>query len=171
MWLARLWSGWRQVLLLVQPETVLRWHRLGFRLYWRWKSPARVGRPPVETELRQLIRRLARDNPLWGNRRIRDELRLLGYAEVAASTVARYRGRRDKPPSQGWRTFLKNHVGCLASMDFFVVPTVTFRLLFGFVILRHDRRRVVHFNVTEHPTAGWTGQQMVEAFPEDQTPR
>jgi transposase InsO family protein len=170
VWLARLWAGWRKVLVLVQPETVLRWHRLGFRLYWRWKSRARVGRPR-DAELRRLIRRLARENPLWGNRRIRDELRLLGYPQVAASTVTRYRGRRDQPPSQGWRTFLRNHVGCLASMDVFVVPTVAFRLLFGFVVLRHERRRVVHFGVTEHPTAAWVAHQLREAFPYEEAPR
>jgi transposase InsO family protein len=168
--LARLWAGWRQVLVLVQPQTVLRWHRLGFRLYWRWKSRLRVGRPAKSGELRALIRLLARQNPRWGNRRIRDELRLLGY-QVSAATVARYRGRRDRPPSQTWRTFLKNHVGSLASMDFFVVPTATFGLLYGFLILRHDRRRVVHFNVTAAPTSAWVAQQLREAFPYEEAPR
>ena len=171
VWLSRLWSGWREVLVLVQPETVVRWHRLGFRWFWRWKSRGRPGRPTMNREVRQLIRRMSRENPLWGAPRIRAELHLLGH-DVAASTVAKYMTRRtDKPPSQTWRTFLRNHVGSLASIDFFVVPTVTFRLLYAFVVLRHDRRRVVHFNITEHPTAVWVAQQLREAFPFDEAPR
>ena len=170
VWLSRLWAGWREALLLVRPETVLRWHRLGFRLYWRWKSRSRVGRPAKSGAVRQLIRRLARENPLWGDRRIRDELLLLGH-KVSAATVARYRGRRRKPPSQGWRAFLKNHVGCLASMDLFVVPTATFGLLYGLVILRHERRRVVHFNVTTAPSSVWVANQLRQAFPFDEAPR
>ena len=171
VWLSRLWSGWREVLVLVKPETVVRWHRLGFRLFWRWKSRGRPGRPTMNREVRQLIRRMSRENPLWGAPRIRAELHLLGH-DIAASTVAKYMTRRrDKPPSQTWRTFLRNHVGSLASIDFFVMPTVTFRLLYAFVVLRHDRRRVVHFNVTEHPTAVWVAQQLREAFPFDEAPR
>jgi putative transposase len=170
-WLSRLWTGWREVLVLVKPETVVRWHRLGFRLYWRWKSRGQPGRPSIAAEVRRLIRRINRENPLWGAPRIRAELHLLGH-DVAKSTVARYMTRRkDKPPSQTWRTFLRNHVGSLASIDFFVVPTVTFRLLYAFVVLRHDRRRVVHCNVTEHPTAAWVAQQLREAFPYDEAPR
>jgi putative transposase len=170
VWLRRLWSGWRSVLHLVQPQTVVRWHQLGFRLFWRWKSRVRVGRPSTKAELRQLIQRLARENPLWGNRRIRDELRLLGY-RVSATTVAKYRGRRDKPPSPGWLTFLRTHIGCMASIDFFTVPTATFGLLYGFIVLRHDRRRVVHFNVTAHPTSDWVAWQLKQAFPFNEAPR
>jgi transposase InsO family protein len=170
-WLSRLWRGWRSVLVIVRPETVVRWHRLGFRLFWRWKSRGRPGRPKVAAEVRGLIRRMSRENPLWGAPRIRADLRLLGH-KVAKSTVARYMARGgDKPPSQTWRTFLHNHAGSLASIDFFVVPTVTFRLLYGFVVLLHDRRRVVHFNATERPTAAWVAQQLREAFPYGEVPR
>ncbi len=169
--LSRLWRGWRSALVLVQPETVVRWHRLGFRLFWRWKSSGRPGRPGIATEIRALIRRMSRDNPLWGAPRLRAELRLLGH-EVAQSTVAKYMVRRKgKPPSQTWRTFLRNHAGSLASMDFFVAPTVTFQLLYGFLILRHDRRRVVHFAATSTPTAAWVTRQLREAFPYEEAPR
>jgi len=155
-WLARLWSNWRSVLVIVQPETVVRWHRQGFKLYWRWKSRGgKVGRPRVDAEIRKLIRRMSRANPTWGTPRIRSELRLLGYT-VAKSTVDRYRIRHRKPPSQTWRTFLDNHVRDIVAIDFFTVPTAKFRILFAFVVLRHHRRMVVHFNVTAHPTAEWT---------------
>ena len=168
VWMARLWTGWRSALILVQPDTVVRWHRRGFRLYWRWKS-RNSGRPKVAPEIRRLIRRMSLENPLWGTPRIQAELRLLGY-DVAESTVAKYMvKRRPGPPSQSWRAFLKNHMDCTAACDFFVVPTVTFRLLFCFVILGHDRRRILHFNVTAHPTARWTAQQIVEVFPADGT--
>jgi len=164
--LARVWDQWRSALILVRPETVLRWHRLGFRYFWRWKSR---GRPSVTPELIRLIRRMAQENPLWGAPRIRSELLLLGY-HVAEATVAKYMTRRAKrPPSQSWRTFLRNHLRTSAACDFFVVPTATFRLLFCFVILSHDRRRIVHFNVTAHPTAEWTAQQIREVFPGDGT--
>jgi len=167
--LSRIWSGWKEVLVVVRPETVIRWHRQGFRYYWRWKS-GKPGRPKVAAEVRGLIRRLSRDNPLWGAPRIQAELHLLGH-DVAESSVAKYMHRHRKPPSQTWRTFLKNHVGTLASIDFFVVPTVTFKLLYCFVVLRHDRRQIVHINVTSHPTAAWVGQQLREAFPFDSVPR
>ena len=170
VWLSRLWSGWRSCLLIVKPETVIRWHREGFRLYWRSKSRKKLGRPKTEAEIRAIIRRMARDNPLWGAPRIQSELALLGH-DVAESTVAKYMGRAHKPPSQTWRTFLNNHIGDIAAIDFFVVATVSFRLLYCFFVLRHDRRRVVHFNVTPHPTARWTAQQVVEAFPFDTSPR
>ena len=167
VWLSRLWSNWRSVLVLVQPETVVRWHQQGFKLYWRWKSRSgKVGRPKIEAEIRRLIRRMSRENPLWGVPRIQSELALLGY-QVAESTVAKYKVRHRRPPSQTWRTFLDNHVRDIAAIDFLTVPTATFRILLTFVVLRHDRRRVVHFNVTAHPTARWTGQQNVEAFPYD----
>jgi len=170
VWLSRLWSGWRSALALVQPETVVKWHRQGFKLYWRWKSRKKRGRPPVDREIRDLIRRMAPENPTWGTPRILSELLLLGHA-VAESTVARYMIRDPKPPSQTWRTFLENHADQIAAVDFFTVPTITFRVLYVFLILRHARRRVVHLNVTTNPTAQWAAQQIVEAFPYDQAPR
>jgi putative transposase len=171
VWLSRIWSGWRSCLMIVKPETIVRWHREGFRLYWCWKSRTnKHGRPRTAAEIRQLIRRMARESPTWGAPRIQSELRLLGY-EVAESTVAKYLERGRKPPSQTWRTFLENHVPDIAAIDFFVVATVSFRLLYCFLVLRHDRRRVVHFNVTSHPTARWTAQQVVQALPFDEAPR
>ena len=165
VWLSRVWRGWKSCLVVVKPETVSRWHRQGFKLYWRWKSRSkRVGRRPLNAEVRQLIRRMCRENPTWGAPRIQSELALLGH-DVAESSVAKYMVRGRKPPSQTWRTFLDNHVDCLASIDFFTVPTATFRVLYVFVVLCHDRRRVVHFNVTEHPTAAWTSQQVVGKRP------
>jgi len=170
VWLSRLWRGWRSSLIVVQPETVIRWHRQGFRLYWRWKSRSRCGRPKLDLEIRALIRRMSRDNPTWGRRRIRSELHLLGY-EVAELTVAKYMVRGRKPPSQEWRVFLKNHTREIAAIDFFTVVTLNFRILICFVVLRHHQRTVVHFNVTSHPTGRWTAQQIVEAFPYDTVPR
>ena len=158
------------MLIIVKPETVIKWHREGFRLYWRWKSKAPIGRPQVDKEIRELIRRISRENPLWGVPRIQSELRLLGF-NVTEKTVAKYRVRRSVPPSQTWKTFLANHANQIASVDFFTIPTINFRLLYCFIILLHDRRKVVHFNVTQHPTAEWTAQQIIEAFPDDTTPR
>ena len=136
VWLSRLWTGWRSVLVIVQPNTVLRWHRDGFRLYWRWKSrAAKVGRPRIDAEIRKLIRRMCRENPSWGAPRIHSELRLLGY-DVSETTVAKYMVRHRKPPSQTWRTFLDNHVRDIVAVDFFTVPTATFRMLFFFIVLR-----------------------------------
>jgi len=151
-WLSRLWSGWRPALLIVRPETVVGWHRLGFRLYWRWKCRKKPGRPKVDCEIRDLIRRMCRENPTGGPPRIQSELALLGH-EVAESTVDKYMVRQPRPPSQNWRTFLKNHIGQIAAVDFFAVPTITFRVLYVFVVLLYDRRRVVHFNITTNPTA------------------
>ena len=170
-WLSRLWKDWRSVLVIVEPDTVIRWHQQGFRLYWRWKSQSgKVGRPGIDAEIRRLIRRMSRDNPSWGIPRIQSELALLGHI-VSETTVSKYRVRHRKPPSQTWRTFLDNHVQDIVAVDFFTVPTATFRVLFAFVVLRHERRRVVHFNVTAHPTAQWTAQQIVQAFPDDESPR
>jgi putative transposase len=167
LWLARLWAGWRASLLIVQPATVLAWHRQGFQLYWRWKSRRRpVGRPPLDLELRTLIRHMAGANPTWGRRRIQAELRFLGY-EVAELTVAKYMRRPSPRPSSTWRTFLEAHIRDIVAVDFFVVPTLTFRLLFGFLILRHHRRELVHVNVTDHPAAAWTAHQLVESFPDE----
>jgi len=169
--LSQLWRDWRSILVIVKPETVIKWHRQGFKCYWRWKSrSARVGRPKINEEVRVLIRRMWRENPTWGVPRIQAELHLLGY-EIAESAVAKYRGRSRKPPSQTWKSFLRNHAGQIAAIDFFTVPTATFNVLYGFIVLLHDRRQVVHFNVTAHPTALWTAQQIIEAFPEETAPR
>ena len=164
-WLSRSWRGWRSALVLVKPETVLAWHRRGFRLFWTWKSRHRTGRPTVAPDVRALIREMSTANPLWGAPRIHGELQKLGIS-VSQSTVAKYMPRRHAPPSQTWRTFLANHASQIMAADFFVVPTVTFRLLFVLVILAHDRRRIVHVAVTDHPTAAWTAQQLRNAFPE-----
>ncbi len=147
VWLSRFWANWRSCLVIVKPDTVLRWHRDGFRLYWRWKSRKKPGRPKIDAEIRSLIRRISRENVTWGSPRIQSELALLGYT-VDQSTVAKYMCRHRKPPSQTWRTFLENHVRDIAAIDFFVVPTVRFQLLYCFLVLRHDRRRVAHFNVS-----------------------
>ena len=168
--LAKAWSSWTDVLVIVQPNTVIRWHRHAFRLFWRFKSRrGKPGRPKVDTELRNLIRQMAREN-LWRAPRIHKELLRLGF-EISQRTVARYVPRM--PPStrarQSWRTFLKNHRHAIAAMDLFVVPTMTFRLLYGFFVIHHDRRRILHANVTEHPTAGWVIQQLREAFPWEST--
>ncbi len=169
--LSRLWPDWRKPLALVQPETVIRWHRRGFRLYWKWKSrPRWPGRRRVPEEVRDLIRKMSRANPLWGAPRIHGELRKLGI-EVSQATVSKYMVHHLKPPSQSWRTFLKNHARDIVSVDFFTVPTASFRVLFVFLIMSNNRRRIVHFNVTESPTAAWTGQQIVEAFPWDTAPK
>jgi len=170
VWLSKVWSGWRSALTIVQPATVVRWHRQGFRLYWRRKSRKKPGRPPVDQEIRDLIRRMSRENPTWGGPRILSELLLLGY-EVAESTVGKYMARQPKTPSPAWRAFLANHVGQIAAIDFFTVSTITFRVLYVFLVLRHDRRRVVRFNVTTSPIARWAAQQIVEAFPFDTAPR
>jgi hypothetical protein len=171
VWLSRLWSNWRSALSIVQPETVIRWHRQGFKLYWRWKSRSgKPGRPPIARDIRELIRRMSRENSTWGAPRIRSELLLLGH-DVAEQTVAKYMVRLRKPPSQTWRTFLDNHVLDIAACDFFTVPTATFRVLYVFIVLRHDRRQVVHFNITTNPYAQWTAQQIINAFPYEEAPR
>jgi transposase InsO family protein len=169
--LSRLWSRWTDAVLIVQPATVIRWQRTGFTLFWTWKSRRNgPGRSAVAPEVRTLIRRMSQANALWGAPRIHGELQKLGI-EISQATVSKYVVRRRTPPSQTWRTFLTNHVQTLVSVDFFTVPTVTFKVLFVFVILAHDRRRVVHVNVTDAPTAQWTAQQLVEAFPWNTAPR
>ena len=169
--LSRVWTDWRKPLTFVQPDTVIRWHRRGFRLYWRWKSRQRwPGRHKVPKEVRDLIRRMSRENPLWGAPRIHGELLKLGI-EVSQATVSKYMIRYRKPPSQSWRTFLTNHARDIISVDFFTVPSATFRVLYVFIILSNQRRQVVHFNVTDTPSAAWTGQQIVEAFPWETAPR
>src|SRR6202165_456157 len=158
-----------QVLAIIRPETLLRWHRAGFRCYWRWKSRSLGGRPLIEPELRALIRQMSMENPLWGAPRIHGELLKLGF-EVAQSSVAKYMVKRWGPPSQGWLTFLRNHAPDIAAMDLFVVPTIGFDLLYAFVIVRLDRRELVWINVTANPTAEWVARQITEAFPWDEAP-
>ena len=169
VWLSKLWQDWRQVLIIVKPDTIIRWHRQGFRLYWRFKS-RKSGRPKIEAAIRSLVRRMSRENPTWGAPRIQSKLALLGH-NLAEATVAKYMVRRRRPPSQTWRTFLRNHAGETAAIDFFTVPTATFRVLYCFFVLSHDRRKIIHFNVTVNPTAEWTAQQIIEAFPWDTAPR
>jgi len=159
-----------KVFTIVRPETLIRWHRAGFRYYWRWKSRSRGGRPHIETDLRALIRRMSIENTLWGAPRIHGELLKLGF-EVAQSTVAKYMVKRGGPPSQGWRTFLRNHAPDLAAMDLFVVPTIGFNLIYAFVIVRLDRRDLVWINVTQSPSAEWIARQLTEAFPWNEAPR
>jgi putative transposase len=170
-WLSRLWPGWQATLVFVQPRTVIAWQQQRFRDHWRRLSQRGTsGRPAVPREVRDLIRDMSRANPLWGSPRIVGELRKLGI-DVAKSTVEKYRVRPRKPPSPTWKAFLNNHVKGLVALDFFVVPTFSYKVLFVLVILAHERRRIVHVNVTEHPTAGWTAQQVVDAFPWDGAPR
>src|ERR1700751_1712708 len=158
-----------KVLTIIRPAPFVRWNRAGFRRYWRWKSRRRGGRPPVETELRALIRRMSIENPLWGAPRIHGELLKLGF-QVAQSSVAKYMVKRRVPPSQGWRTFLHNHAPDIAAMDLFVVPTIGFDLLYAFVIVRLGRRELIWINVTANPTAEWVVRQITEAFPWDEAP-
>jgi len=167
--LSQIWSGWQGSLNIVQPGTVVRWHRQGFRYYWRWKSRRR-GRPRIDPEIRHLIRRMCRANPLWGAPRIHGELQKFGI-EVSEATVSKYMIKRRGPPSQTWRTFLENHGQEIIALDFFTVPTATLRILFVLIILSHDRRRILHFNVTEHPTAAWTARQLLEACGLNEEPR
>ncbi len=152
VWMYRLFPSIPNAITVVKPETVIRWHRRGFRAYWRWKSRRRGGRPKIDREIRDLIRRMSQDNPLWGAPRIHGELLMLGI-EVAESSVARYMTRRQGPPSQGWKTFLRNHADGIASLDLFVVRTISFKLLYDLVILRHARRRLVSISITSNPTA------------------
>ena len=168
--LRRVWPDWDKALVLAKPATVIAWHRQGFRLYWRWKSRSRGGRPRIDRETRELIRRLWLENPTWGSPHIKSELAKLGI-NVSDSTVRKYKPRFRKPPSQTWKTFLKNHAGDIVATDFFVVPTITFRLLYVFIIMSHERRKIIHFNVSESPSARWTGQQVIEAFPYDTAPK
>ena len=172
-WIAlrRVWSRWTEVLVLVKPETVVRWHRAGFRRYWTWLSRhgrLSSGRPRIEKAVRGFVRRMAMENPIWGAPRIHGELKMLGF-EVSERTVSRYLPRkRSKPDAvERWRTFLRNHREMIAAMDFFVVPTVTFRVYYVWFAIEHARRRILHFSVTDSPTAFWVIQQLREAFPFD----
>ena len=184
--LSRVFRGWEHTLAIVQPATVVGWHRAGFKRFWTRKSRAgKPGRPLLDHAIRDLMRKMSRANPTWGSPRVRNELAKLGI-EVSRATVAKYMIRHRKPPSPTWRTFLETtpmlpislrsiehgaHVKDLVSIDLFTVPTATFRVLFVLLVLSHDRRRVLHFNVTSSPRAEWTAQQIVQAFPEDATPR
>jgi transposase InsO family protein len=170
VWLCHLFPSMLDAMIIVKPETVLRWHRQGFRAYWRWKSWRRGGRPRIDRELRKLIRRMSGENPLWGAPRIHGELLMLGI-EISESTVGRYMIRIGRPRSQGWKTFLRNQTVGLASIDLFVARTISFKLLYGLVILRHARRRLVRIAVTTNPTAEWIARQVTEAFPWDEAPR
>ena len=170
MLLANAWRDWRSTLVVVHPDTVVRWHRQWHRRRWTRRSAhARSGRPSTHAAIRDLVEQMGATNPLWGAPRIHGELGKLGI-NVSERTVSRLLRRRRRPPSQTWRTFLTNHVASLVSMDFFTVPTLTGRVLFVLVLLSHQRRRIVHLRVTEHPTAAWTAQQIIEAFPDDIAP-
>jgi transposase InsO family protein len=169
--LCGVWAEWHSALCIVKPATVIAWHRKGFRLFWTWKvGRGQRGRPPVSLEIRKLIRKMSRENPLWGAPRIHGELLKLGI-DIGETSVSKYMVRQRNPPSQTWRTFLDHHVKTTVSIDFFTVPTIRFQVLYVFLVLAHDRRRIVHFNVTAHPTAEWTGQQLREAFPFEEVPR
>ena len=162
--MTKLWPNLVGMARLVQPETILRWHRTGFGVFWRWKSRNRAGRPKIDRGLRDLIRRMSSENPLWGASRIHGELLMLGFV-VAQSTVSKYMVRGRKPPSQSWKTFLRNHGEAIAAVDMCVVPTVTFELLFAFLVVGHGRRHLLWFEVTRRPTAEWLARQITEAFP------
>jgi transposase InsO family protein len=168
--LYRLAPGVLDALKIITPETLLRWHRAGFRAYWRWKSRPLGGRPRTASDIRRLIREMSIANPLWGAPRIHGELLKLGI-DVGQTTVAKYMARRRRPPSQGWKTFLRNHANGIASMDLFLVPTISFRLLYGLLILRHSRRELLWLGVTAHPSAEWIARQLIEAYGWQQSPR
>jgi transposase InsO family protein len=170
VWLSRLYPSLLDAIIIVKPETVLRWHRRGFRAYWRWKSWRRAGRPRIDRGLRALIRRMSRENPTWGAPRIHGELLMLGI-DISESTVGRYMIKTGRPRSQGWKTFLRNHAAGIAAIDLFVVRTISFKLLYGLVILRNARRQLVRVAVTSNPTAEWIAGQVTEAFPWDEAPR
>jgi transposase InsO family protein len=168
--ICRLFPKMYDTLAIVRPDTVIRWHRAGFRLYWLWKSRRRSGRPTVPVEIRRLICEMSIANPLWGAPRIHGELLKLGI-EIGQTSVAKYMARRRGPPSQGWKTFLRNHADGIVAMDLFVVPTISFRLLYGLLIMAHGRRQILWFGVTAHPTAEWIANQLTEACGWEQIPR
>jgi transposase InsO family protein len=169
VWLYRLFPDIGNAVAIIRPETIVRWHRMGFRAYWRWKSRNLGGRPKIDEEIRDLVRRMCKENPLWGAPRIHGELLKLGF-NVAQSTVSKYMIRRRGPPSQGWKTFLRNHADGIAAVDFLVVPTINFERLFAFVILGLGRRRILWIGVTTNPTAEWLANQITQAFPWDTAP-
>ncbi|MCP3871767.1 MAG: transposase [Desulfobacteraceae bacterium] len=169
--LSRLWSGWENVLMFVQPETVIRWRKKGFKLYWKFKSQ-KPGRPSIDIKIQKIVKKMIKENPLWGAPLLHGELIKLGI-EISERTVSNMikRYKVGKPPSQTWRTFLKNHMNNTYAIDFFTVPTANFKLLYVFVVLWHERRKILHFNVTMNPTAQWTAQQIVEACPWNAEPK
>ena len=164
LWMTQLWPSLLGAAQVVQPQTILRWHRTGFKAFWRWKSRNRAGRPKIDCGLRDLIQRMSKENPLWGAARIHGELLMLGF-EVAQSTVSKYMVRPAKPPSQSWNTFLQNHAQAIAAIDLCMVPTLTFDRLFAFLVLGHGRRKLLWFEVTRHPTAEWLARQITEPSP------
>src|SRR3954453_5570256 len=170
VWLSRLVPTTLAALAVISPQTVIRWHRAGFRAYWRSRSRPRGGRPKTPLEVRQLIRDMSIENPLWGAPRIHGELLKLGI-DVGQTTFAKYMARGRRPPSQGWKTFLRNHADGIASMDLFVVPTISSRLLYGFLVLRHSRREILWLGVTAHPSAQWIARQLSEAYGWQQAPQ
>jgi putative transposase len=169
--LSRLWNGWENVLIVVQPETVIRWHRKGFKLYWKSKSQ-KAGRPSIDIKVQKIVKKMIKENPLWGAPILHGELIKLGI-KISERTVSNMikRYKVGKPPSQTWRTFLKNHMNNTYAIDFFTVPTANFNLLYVLVVLWHERRKVIHFNVTMNPSAEWTAQQIVEACPWNTEPK
>ena len=170
-WLVTAWQDWKSGVFIMKASTVIGWHRKGFRLFWTWKiRRGQRGRPKVPAEVRVLIRTMSRENPLWGAPKIHGELLKLGI-DVGETSVSKYMVRRRRPPSQSWRAFLDNHMKSMVSVDFFTVPTVGFQILYVFLVLAHDRRRIIHFAVTAHPTAEWTAQQMRESFPWESAPQ
>src|SRR4249920_2562126 len=169
-WVCRLFPNARDALAIVRPGTIVRWHRAGFRSYWRWKSRCRGGRPIVPLEIRRLVREMSIANPLWGAPRIHGELLKLGI-DIGQTSVAKYMARRRGPPTQGWKTFLHNHADGIAAMDLFVVPTISFRLLYGLLIMEHGRLQILWFGLTAHPTAEWIINQLTEACGWEQIPR
>jgi len=164
VWMTQLWPSLLAAAQVVEPETILRWHRAGWKAFWRWKSRKRAGRPKIDRGLRDLIQRMSKENPQWGASRIHGELLMLGF-EVAQSTVSKYMVRAGRPPSQSWKTFLRNHAQAIAAIDLCVVPTLTFERLFAFLVVGHGRRQLLWFEVTRHPTAEWLARQITEAFP------
>jgi putative transposase len=171
---SQIWSGWKRAILIVRPETVVSWHRAGFRLYWKWISRPKmnVGRRPTSRELQDLIFRMVAENPKWGAPRVHGELQMLGF-EISERTVLNWmrKAPRNLEPAKRWMAFLSNHREAIAAMDFFTVPTLTFGVLYGFFVIDHSRRQILHFNVTRHPTSAWVSQQLREAFPHDSAPR
>jgi len=174
MALRRLWPGWKRALVLVQPETVIGWHRAGFKLYWKWisRKQVRLGRKPTNKALRGLIYRMVADNPTWGAPRIHGELKMLGF-DISERTVLRWMRKAPRNPERArrWMAFLNNHREAIAAMDFLTVPTLTFGLLHCFFVISHDRRRILHFGVTKHPSSAWISQQLRETFPYDSAPK
>jgi len=170
IWLYRRCPRILDAVTIVRPETVVRWHRMGFAAYWRWKSRPRGGRPRIGKEVRDLIRRMSIENPLWGAPKIHGELLKLGI-DVAQSTVSIYMVPRQGQPLQSWKILLRNHVEEIASIDLFIVPTIAFQQLFAFLVLGHRRRQLLWFAVTQNPTAEWLARQITEAFPWDTAPK